>query len=90
MLFIIEIFTEFSLEMKPYLHLALCRLSCFSDCECVDKEDGEAKEENQSCNGKVLEPRRKIFVFTRYQGVVQKSEEWCCQERTNHGKAEHG
>ena len=25
---------------------------CFSDCECIDKEDGETKEENQSCNSK--------------------------------------
>ena len=29
---------------------AIYKLSCFSDSKCIDKEDSEAKEENQSCD----------------------------------------
>ena len=66
------------------------KLSCFADGKCIDKEDSEAKEENQSCDSEEFQPRRKIFIFTCDQHIVQKGKEWCCKKRSNHGEAEHG
>ena len=64
MLFIIEIFAEFSLEMKPYLHLAACQLILLSDCECVDKEDGEAKRKINPAMARCLSQEGR-FLFSR-------------------------
>ena len=81
--------TAFFVYKKHPIRMPFYKLSCFSDGKCIDKEDSETKEENQSCNSEEFQPRRKIFIFTGDQDIVQKGKERCCKERSNHGKAEH-
>ena len=82
--------TAFCVCKKHPVRVPFYKLSCFSDGKCIDKENSKAKEENQSCDSEEFQPRRKIFILMCHQYIVQKSEEWCCQERTDHGKAKHG
>ena len=65
-------------------------LTCFTNSQSPDKEEGKSEQEDQTCNGKSFQPSWKVFLLFCNKYVIQKRKERCCKEWTNHGETKHG
>ena len=55
-------------------------LTCFTNSQSPDKEEGKSEQENQTCNSKSFQPSWKVSLCFYNKYIIQKRKERCCKE----------